>query len=356
MTPLRIAVLGCGHLGRIHTRLLKANPDVQFMGVVDPVPASRTALATEFNVTPYADYREILPHIDAAVVATPTRFHHQVTLDLLHHGIHALVEKPITVTVDEADELIAAAHKNDLVLQVGHVERFNPSFIAVQKQLAPPRYIEAVRASGYTFRSTDVGVVLDLMIHDLDLVLSLAQSPVVDVEALGVAVLGPHEDMAHARLKFANGCIANLKASRTSFQMQRSMHVFTDSGFASIDFATGSAKVVRPDARLLSRTLDVHQLAPEQKTQVKEHLFQDLLRLEDVAVEKGNAIQSEHQDFITSIRTNSQPQVSGEHGRNALAVAQEILEKIAAYHEQDKARILRVPSRTSAFSEQRKAG
>jgi predicted dehydrogenase len=251
-------------------------------------------------------------------------------MELAEAGIHLLVEKPLTQNVAEADALIRATRNRNLVLQVGHVERFNPAFTAAAAQLHRPRYIDAVRASGYTGRSIDVGVVLDLMIHDIDLVLSLVSSEVVDVESVGAAVIGPHEDLAHARLRFANGCIANLNASRVSYEPQRRMHVFAENAFASIDFAAAAIKIVRPSPRVRNGELDVPGMSPEEKQHLRENLFQDVLPLEEIKVERRNAILDEQHDFVISIRAGQTPQVTGRQGRQALAVAEQILAQLAA--------------------------
>ena len=329
---LRVGVIGAGHLGTIHARLLRSIDDVELVGVADPCPAARDRAAAAFETTAFEDHRQLIGKIDAAVIAAPTEHHYWIGMELAEAGVHLLVEKPLAMTVAEAEALVQATRQRQLVLQVGHVERFNPAFTAAASQVRRPRYIEAVRSSGFTGRSVDIGVVLDLMIHDIDLVLSLAGSEVVDVEALGAVVLGPHEDMAHARLRFANGCIANLNASRTSFESLRKMHIYTDIAFAGIDFASGSAKIVRPSQRVLRRQVDVQNLSAEQKQHLRDHLFTELLPLEEIQVEKRNAILDEQYDFVISIRTGQKPQVTGEHGLEALAVAQRILEAIDRHH------------------------
>ena len=237
---IRLAVIGAGYLGRIHARLAQQVETIELIGVVDPLPEARR-LAQEVCQAPIlADYHELIGHIDAAVVATPTRFHHRVSLDLLEHGIHLLIEKPLSTTVAEADEVLAAARRQGAIVQVGHIERFNPAWnqADVVPLLRSPKYIDATRTSGYTFRSTDIGVVLDMMIHDLDLVLHFANSPVRQVQALGISVLGDHEDVAKARLEFANGCVANLSASRVSYQPVRQMQVWSEHGCVTVDSPT----------------------------------------------------------------------------------------------------------------------
>jgi predicted dehydrogenase len=331
MKPLRVAVLGAGHLGRIHTRLMSARDDVELVGIVEPHAETRARVAAEFLCAGYADVQEIVQRIDAALVVTPTQYHHDVALPLLEQGIHCFIEKPITFSVDEADRLIAAARRRQLVLQVGHVERFNPALRAVSEHTWGARYIEAVRTSGYAFRSIDIGVVLDLMIHDIDIILSLAQSEVVDVRAVGTAVLGPHEDMAQARLEFANGCVANLTASRTSFTNQRTLQVFTPRGYACVDLGQRQARVVQVAEQVARGEVDVLTATPEEAQAIKERLFVDYLPQSTIAVPEANAIAEEQSDFLGAIRAHSAPLVTGEAGRNALAVAARILAAIARH-------------------------
>jgi predicted dehydrogenase len=254
-----------------------------------------------------------------------------VARELLLSGIHVLVEKPITTTLAQADELVSLAERQQLVLQVGHIERFNPAFTAVSGRLSDPKYITARRMSTYTFRSTDIGVVLDLMIHDIDAVLSLVQSPVTRVEAVGISVLGKEEDIVDARLHFASGCIANITASRVSYEAVRSMQVFTDCCYASIDFGARKARLVEPTAEVLSRQFDVDALTVDQKNQLREHLFEALLVKSEVPVAECNAMELEQLDFVRAIRTSSEPQVSGSAGRDALAIAQEVVTQVASH-------------------------
>lgn len=327
---LRVAVIGAGHLGAIHARLLRSIDDVHLVGVVDPREDARRRVAAESQTAEFADHRQVLGQIDAAIIAASTEHHYWLAQELAEAGVHLFIEKPITRTVAEADALIRAANQRQLVLQVGHVERFNPAFGAAAAQLERPRYIEAVRASGFTGRSVDVGVVLDLMIHDIDLVLSLVRSEVVDVEALGAVVLGPHEDIAQARLRFANGAVANLSASRTSYKPQRTMQIYAENAFAGIDFANGTTTLVRPSEKVRCHQVEVSQLTPAEKQHLQQNLFTEFLPLEQVQVEKRNAILDEQHDFVISIRTGQKPQVTGVQARQCLAVAQAILDKLAA--------------------------
>ncbi len=331
LQPLQVAVVGCGHLGSIHARLLKSLDDIELLAVVDPVAESRQRVAAECRTEAWENCDPIAGRIDAAVIATPTLYHHDVARQLLDQGVHLLIEKPVTSTVSQANDLIATARCQNLVLQVGHVERFNPAWNAVVSHLASPQYIEAVRAGGYTFRSTDVSIVLDLMIHDLDLVLSLVDSPVIDVQAMGMALFGPHEDLALARLKFANGCVASLKASRVNYEPQRTMQVFAQQAFASIDFAQGEARLIRPSQMVLAKQVDLTDCPADERSAVQERMFRDLLCMETVAVERLNAISQEQREFVDSIRHGRPVRVPGEQGRDALAVAEQILASIRTH-------------------------
>jgi predicted dehydrogenase len=310
---------------------MKTHNEVELIGVIDPVKAARHKVAEEFDITPLADYRSVLDQFEAAVIAAPTTLHHRIATELMSAGKHVLVEKPIACTTDEARDMVSTANSNQVVLQVGHVERFNPALAAARMHIDQPKYIEGARTSGYTFRSTDIGVVLDLMIHDLDIVLSLVDSPLRYVEAIGFAVMGDHEDMAQARLTFANGCVANLTASRTSFEQQRKMSVFSESGFVGLDFASGNAVSVEPCEQITSRQFDLDALSPEQREHYKQHFFEELLPMQALAGVPCNAIEEEQKDFVTAIRTGRAVQVPGEHGLAALAAAEAILARIQTH-------------------------
>lgn len=344
MNKLRTAIIGCGHLGKIHARLASTLPELEVVAVVDPVREAREALAKELNVPAVADYREVAYHLNAAFVVTPTREHHAVALDLLQHGVHVFVEKPITLTASDADELIVASHSTNRVLQVGHVERFNPGLAAARPYLADARFLQATRTSTYTFRSTDIGVVLDLMIHDLDIILSLVDSEVVGIEACGEAVFGPHEDIAHARLSFANGCLANLTASRVSPTTQRTLVAQTASGCVNVDFGARSAQLLSTCAALRNGDLNVHALSPADKQAVREKLFKDYLPITALPGVEGNAILEEQREFCRAMLLNEAVTVSGEAGRKALAVAEQIQTLIAV----QEPRILTFPQRRAA--------
>lgn len=331
MKPLKVAVIGAGHLGKIHARILKTLPQFEFVAVVDPGEAARREIAEQYGVWPCVHYGEVLGRVDAAIVATPTRRHCEVGIELLRNGVHLFIEKPLAASVTEADELILAARMHGAVLQTGHVERFNPAFEQVLPECHEPKYIEACRTSGFKFRSTDIGVVLDLMIHDIDLVLSLVRAPLRRVDAVGVSVFGQFEDIANARLHFDNGTVATLNASRASYQAIRKMQIWSERSFAAIDFASRAGTIVRPHDSLLERRFAVDELTPGQVDRLKDHLFEDLLPIEHFQAPARDQITAELADFADSILTGKAPRVTGDHGREALVVAQRVLDSIAEH-------------------------
>jgi predicted dehydrogenase len=331
LKPIRIAVVGVGHLGRIHARLLAGLPEAQLVGVCDPHEPSRAEVAATYRVAALADHRELVGRVDAAVVAAPTRYHTEVARELLAAGIHLLVEKPLAPSAGEAAELVEAARRGGLVLAVGHVERFNPAFVAAQAYLREPKYIEATRRGGFSFRSTDIGAVLDLMVHDIDLVLSLVRSPLRRVEALGISLFGEHEDVVNARLTFANGCVAALSASRASHTAARTMQVWSRHGFAALDFAARTASAVCPSDRLLARQLDIARMSGDEQAALKDRLLADHLPVTNLPIEAGDPLTAELTDFLTAVRTGRAPRVSGAQGLEAVEAAQRILSEVRSH-------------------------
>jgi predicted dehydrogenase len=325
LAPLRLAVIGAGHLGKIHARLAKQLSEATLTAVIDPVEASRTAVATELQVATFNDYHPIFAQFDAAIVATPTQFHHAVVMELLEQGKHVLVEKPIASTSTEAAEMVALAAEHRLTLQVGHVERFNPAWMRVRSQLSAPTFISARRHAPYTCRSTDVGVVLDLMIHDLDVVLNLLGEEVIDVQAVGAPVVGPHEDWAEARLTFASGCVAQFSASRVSPVVARTIDIAGREGFASVDFGSKTARSLVPSDQLSNGSFDLNKLTPAERVEFKEKFFVQHLCKEELPVTDHNAILEEQRDFVRAIQAHRTPLVTGHDGWRALATAERIV-------------------------------
>jgi predicted dehydrogenase len=330
MKHLRVAVIGCGRLGGFHARKLAAMPGIELVAVVDPVAARRDRVAADCQTAGLADYGSLLGKIDAAVIAAPTALHRRIALDCLAAKTHLLVEKPLCVTYNDAQEVVEAARRQQVVLQVGHVERFNPALTAAAPHVRNPRYIEAVRAGGCSLRSLDVGVVLDLMIHDIDLVLSLVPSRLRNVEATGFSVLGGHEDVASAWLEFECGCVASLWASRVSCEPARHIQICSPRAMARVDFATCTTTLVRPSEALLRRQFHPEDLTPEEVEQKRAQLVDEHLPKEQQRFEAVDALAHELQDFVESILTPREPRVSGEAGRDAVGVAQRILARIDA--------------------------
>ncbi len=331
MKPLQICVIGAGHLGQIHARKLAAMPDVQLVAVVDPDTPRAERLGQELSTRALSSHLELTGQIDAAIVATPARTHYRIAKELLERRVHTFVEKPLTTRLPEADHLVSLAEDRHVILQVGHIERFNAVWESHAIDVGSPKYIEAHRLGGFSFRAADVGVVLDLMIHDIDLVLQLTNSDVIDVDAMGLAVIGRHEDMAMARLRFANGCIAQLQASRLSPTCARSMNIFSADQFAKIDFHKHQLEIIRPQESVISRQLKIDQLTDCQRQAIENQLFETLFPRTLVSVEKHDALAAELCNFVAASRSTELPRVSGADARNAIAVAETILEQIATH-------------------------
>ncbi len=331
MKKLRVAVIGAGHLGKIHARLLASQPSVQLIAVADPSPTAQQQVLDEIETRTVSDYRKIIPDIDAAVIATPTHTHFAVASELLEQGIHTLIEKPMTDSVADAQRLVDLADRYRCVIQVGHVERFNPAIQAAVAEVGKPKFVIANRFSGYTFRSTDIGVVHDLMIHDIDLVNALFPGKLIETRAVGLSMFGHHEDLAQARLQFSCGGVANLTASRCSFQNERSMQIFGTDGFAAVDLATNKLTVVKVPGWIRDRHYDLLDTTPEQQAFIRDQLFEKILSKHDIVIEKSNAILTEQKDWITAIRTGATPLVSGEQGKEAVEIAQAVLDSLAAH-------------------------
>lgn len=327
MTRLRVAVIGAGHLGRIHSKLLGSVDGAQLVAVSDPVEAARENAAKLFGVPTFADYRDCIDLIDAAVIAAPTDAHAEIATVLLKAGKHLLVEKPLATTADDADRLAMLAAARRLTLQVGHVERFNPAFTALGDIGVDVKYVEAVRASRFPGRCLDVGVVMDLMIHDIDLVCSMTDAAVSTVSASGLAVVSDHEDLAEARIEFACGLVANLKASRISPTPARQMQVYGSGGFAEIDFSGPTLHAVRPSGSLVDRSFDLDQSTDNPLT-YSDELFSEHLQIESNDLEPRNAILDELHDFVISIQSGISPTVSGLAGARAVTIAENVLDAI----------------------------
>jgi predicted dehydrogenase len=311
MSKIRAAVIGVGYLGRFHAQKYAKAPGCELVAVVDGREEVRKAVAAEVETQPVADYRELLGKVDAVSVVTPTPAHFEIADAFLAAGAHVLVEKPITETPDQAKALIATAAKHGKILQVGHLERFNAAVLAAEPHLHAPRFMECVRLAPYKERGTDVNVVLDLMIHDIDLVQSLANSPIVSIDAIGTPVFSGEIDIANARIRFANGCVANVTASRVSMKTERKLRIFEDAAYISLDL---QQKILT----LLRKREGVPQ--PGQLP----------MSIDEENLDQGDALKSEIESFLDCIRNNKRPIVSGEDGLRALETAIRITEQVHA--------------------------
>jgi predicted dehydrogenase len=324
---LPVAVVGVGHLGKEHARILSGLPGVELVGVVDPHGPQAQAVAQRLGTQAYDDYRPLLGRIQAAVVAAPTAHHHAIACDLLRHCVPLLVEKPLASTREQGAEIVGLARRNNVLVQVGHIERFNPAYEELLRQRLQPRYIRCERHGGFTGRSGDVGAVLDLMIHDIDLVLNLVGEPVQRVESLGTALLGGHEDLAQARLTFANGCVADLAVCRVSPEVMRTMRVFGVHGTATVDWSTKTLQVFRPTREL--HGIDSRRLSPDRVADLKTNLFGKYIAQETIACaghQSQDQLTRELAEFVECVRTGTAPRVDGTAGLAALEVASRVLD------------------------------
>ena len=315
-------------MGKIHTRLLQANEAVDFVAVVEPSPLAQQAIIDQFDVEVVCDYQKIVDGIDAAVVATPTRFHFDIANDLLGRGIHTMVEKPLTDSVADAQALVCRAEESGAVVSVGHVERFNPAIRAALKLVGVPKFVQASRTSGFTFRSTDIGVVHDLMIHDIDLVNSMFDGDVEMVHATGTSVLSDFEDLSQATIRFAGGGVANLTASRCSPVAERSFEIFGSDGYAKVDLANSKVSFVKVPSWIKERRYNLMDITPDQQAFIRENLFSKILPMSEIDVPRANAIEDEHNDWLAAIRDGSQPTVTLQQGAEAVEIADKVIASI----------------------------
>ena len=308
---MRTAVVGVGYLGRFHAQKYSSLPNSRLVGVADPSAAAREAVAAELGVPAHADYRALLGTVDAVSIVTPTPLHYELAREFLETGAHVLVEKPMTATVAEGESLIEAARRANRILQVGHLERFNAAVQAVQPILTVPRFIESARLAPFKHRGTDVDVVLDLMIHDIDLILSIVRSPVTSVDAIGSSVFSNEIDIANARLRFANGCVANATASRVSLKTERRLRLFQDDAYVSVDLHQKVLTVIRKVAGMGADGMP-------------------RVDIEETSYDQGDALKAEIEAFLDAAASGRPPPVSGEDGLKALRTAVTIAEQVAS--------------------------
>jgi predicted dehydrogenase len=304
MKTLRVGVAGVGHIGSNHARLYAELPTAEFTAIYDVDVTRALGMAKKYGVTAAKSLQEFAELVDAASIATPTSSHYEVGRPLLNAGKHLLIEKPITENTKDASELAELATRYQLVLQVGHVERFNPILSALEARLTHPRFIEAHRLSPYPDRSTDIGVVLDLMIHDLEIILHLVRSPVQHIDAVGVPVLSKGEDIANARLRFEDGCVANITSSRISPERMRKIRVFQEDAYLSLDYQSQSGEIYRKVDGRITR--------------------------DKVQIEREEPLKRQLMSFLECAGTGRAPRVSGFQATAALELAVEITKRIAS--------------------------
>jgi predicted dehydrogenase len=302
MHKVKVGVIGVGHLGAIHARIYQQLPKAELVAISDINPRRLKEISSQLGVPGYIDYREAFGQIEAASIAVPTSLHYKIAQDFLKHKISVLIEKPFTKNLSQADKLIKLAKQRGLLLQVGHIERFNSAFIATEKLIKNPRFIECHRLSLFPKRSLDVGVVLDLMIHDIDIILGLVKSKIKRIDAIGVNILTPFEDIASARLEFSNGCICNLTSSRVSDEVMRKIRIFFGNTYISLDYRNEQAFVY------------------QRKKQT--------IVMRPLPIEKEPSLMKELTSFLDCVARHKKPVVSGRIARQALSVALEIRNKI----------------------------
>jgi len=302
---LRIAVVGAGRMGQFHAKILSQLPQADFVAIVDSSAERATELAKKYRVMAKSTVETLADVAEAAIIAAPTPTHYALGKQLLNDGISCLIEKPFTETLEQAEELISLAEKKNCILQIGHIERFNPAVIEAARHIDEPQFIEVNRLGPYDPRVAHIGVVMDLMIHDLDIVLFLVGRPVTRVEAFGAKVLSSHEDIAKVRLHFEGGCIADLSASRISLKKYRTIRVFQKNAYMSLDYAAPKLRIYKKKIEIVKGLRDISILSPK--------------------LAKKDPLTLELEHFIQCVQEKKTPLVSGQHGRDALSLAREVL-------------------------------
>jgi predicted dehydrogenase len=309
MSKLKVSVIGVGHLGNFHSRIFSEMQDVDFVGVYDVNKERAGEIAEQYKTNVFDSIENAIESADAVSIVVPTEFHYDIAKKCVEAGKHIFVEKPVTKTVEQAEELVKLAKEKNIVFQVGHVERFNAVLLALAPMITKPKYIEVHRLGPHSFRSMDVGVVRDLMIHDIDIVLHLAKSEIESIHALGVHVISDKEDIANARIVFKNGCVANINASRASIKPERKIRIFQDDSYISIDYMHQKAKMYKRKQNVKSNAKSLADYIEKQPLRIK----------------KNRPLDEELKSFVDVIKTGKQPVVTGEHGKRALETAVEII-------------------------------
>ncbi len=309
MKRLRVGVVGVGYLGRFHAEKYASMDAVDLVGVADTNMSQAESIAGKFRTTAYPTYQDLFGKVDAVSIVVPTQAHFTAAMDFLKNDVDVLIEKPMTTTLEEADELIRFADSKGLVMQVGHLERFNPAVVALKDIVQKPMFIESHRLSIYKDRGTDVSVVLDLMIHDIDIILNFVRSEVSEIRAAGISVIAENVDIANARLEFQSGCVANVTASRISTKNERKIRLFQKDAYVSVDFTSQEITVIQQNSK-------------------KDDGLIPGMEIKQLCFTKGDALEDEIKSFIQSVVDRKAPQVTGQMGRDALKIALNIMEQI----------------------------
>ena len=330
--PLPVAVIGCGRMGRLHARVLSEMPGVRLVGVCDTSAAVAEAASEAHGCAAFGAAGDLPDDVRAVTIAVPTAFHADVAIPFLERGVACLIEKPLARDAGEGRRIVAAAQRSGATVQVGHIERFNPAVRAMDRLGVRPRFIEVTRVSPMTFRSMDVGVVLDVMIHDIDIVLRLADSTPQRVDAVGVSVIGPHEDICNARVTFANGCVANLTASRLALKTTRTLRAFSPDAYVSLDYQKKYGIVVRRSGNFEAVRDAAARIRAGEVADLSDLNYADLVQVEELEIDDIEPARAQLEAFLTAVRNRSRPVVSAEDGLAAVELAARI---VAAMPEQD---------------------
>ena len=312
---LRVGVVGVGYLGKFHAEKYARMPDVELVGVADQRREQADEIARKFDTQAFYDHKELIDRLDAVSIAVPTEYHYQISRDFLNHHVDVLIEKPMTTTLDQAEELIQIAEQKGCIIQVGHLERYNPAVMALRGVVDSPRFIESHRLSIFKERGLDVSVVLDLMIHDIDIILNFVPSKIKNIYAAGVPVISDNADIANARLEFENGCVANVTASRISMKNERKIRMFQKDAYVSVDFSKREITIIHPDGR-------------------KSDSIIPGMTIDQRCFTQADALEDELKSFVKSVIHRQAPEVTGQMGRDALQIALSIMDQIQRTRDQ----------------------
>lgn len=326
--PLPVAVVGCGRMGRLHARVYSEMPQVKLIGVFDADAASASAAAEQYKTQAFTDLNQLIGKVRAVTIATPTKFHLALAEPFLKAGVACLIEKPLAQDVDEGRRIVELSRQYNAPVQVGHIERFNPVVRAMSSIDMKPGFLEVIRISPMTFRSIDVGVVLDMMIHDIDIVLRLAGSKVKTVEAVGVSVIGEVEDICNARLTFENGCVANITASRLALKTDRKLRIFSADGYISIDYAKRQGIVVRRRGNLGPIRDTAAKIKAGEIADLSQVSYADLVKIEQLTIDEVEPLRAQLDAFVDAVQNGKQPPVTAEDGLAAVELAKRIVAAI----------------------------